>query len=65
MCAKKCFLTGKGVMFGKNVSHSNIHTNRKFKANLKVKKIYIPSAKTFVKVVISAAGLKTIDKCGI
>jgi len=30
----KCAVCGKGVAFGKQVSHSNIKTNRTWKANL-------------------------------
>lgn len=36
-----CMLSGKGTMKGNNVSHSNRHTKRVFKANLQNKKIVI------------------------
>ncbi|MDP2917438.1 MAG: 50S ribosomal protein L28 [Dehalococcoidia bacterium] len=30
----KCDLCGKTVQFGKNVSHSKVHTNRRFMPNI-------------------------------
>lgn len=35
----KCYVTGKKVLFGNNVSHSHKRTNRQFKPNLKKVKI--------------------------
>ena len=32
--ARRCDLTGKGAQFGRNVSHSNRKTNRRFQPNL-------------------------------
>jgi len=65
MCAKKCFLTDKKVIFGKNVSHSNKSINRRFNVNLQKKKIYIPELNGYVKVLVSAAGLRNINKKGL
>lgn len=33
--AKRCDICGKGVLFGKNVSHSNKTTRRRFSPNVK------------------------------
>lgn len=65
MCAKKCFMTDKKVIFGKNVSHSNKHTNKKFNVNLQKKKVYIPGINGYIKVSVSAAGLRNINKKGL
>ena len=64
MCAKKCFITGKKVLFGKNVSHSNKSVNRRFLVNFQKKKIYIPELNGYIKVSVSTAGLRNIDKNG-
>ena len=31
---RRCELTGKKVLFGRNVAHSNVKTNRRFEPNL-------------------------------
>ena len=36
--SKVCQITGKKVMHGNNVSHSNKRTKRTFEPNLKIKK---------------------------
>ena len=40
--SKVCQITGKKVMHGNNVSHSNKKTKRTFEPNLKIKKFYVP-----------------------
>ena len=40
--SKVCQITGKKVMHGNNVSHSNKKTRRTFEPNLKIKKFYVP-----------------------
>lgn len=37
--SKECYVCAKGTVAGSNVSHSNIHTKRVFKPNLKKVKI--------------------------
>jgi large subunit ribosomal protein L28 len=37
--ARVCFVCGKKTVAGNNVSHSNIHTKRVFKPNLKRVKV--------------------------
>lgn len=60
-----CEITGKKVMVGNNVSHSNIKTKRKFIPNLQTKKFFIPEENRWIILKVSAAGLRTIDKIGI
>lgn len=63
--SKVCQLTGKGVMSGNNVSHSNIKTRRKFYPNLQTKKFYLPEEDCWIQLRVSTSVMKTIDKKGI
>lgn len=63
--SRVCQITGKSVMVGNNVSHSNRKTKRKFYPNLLTKKFYIPEQDGFITLKISAAALRTINKKGI
>ena len=60
-----CQITGKKVMVGNNVSHSNKKTKRKFYPNLFKKKYYLPSEKRWLKINVSASGMRTINKKGL
>ena len=59
-----CQITGKKVMFGNNVSHSNKKTKRKFYPNLFQKKYYLASEKRWLRINISASGMRTVNKLG-
>ena len=63
--SKICQITGKKVITGNNVSHSNRKTKRTFKPNLQIKRFYVPEWDEWVVLKVSAAGLRTIDKKGI
>lgn len=63
--SKICQLTGKKVMSGNNVSHSNRKTKRKFYPNLITKKFYIPEEDRYITLKISTSSLRTINKIGI
>jgi large subunit ribosomal protein L28 len=63
--ARVCQITGKKPMSGNNVSHANNKTKRRFLPNLQTHRFYVPSLKKFVKLRISAKGMRTIDKKGI
>ena len=60
-----CQITGKKAMVGNNVSHSNHKTKRKFNVNLFSKKFYWVEQDMWVKLNISANGLRTINKMGL
>lgn len=60
-----CQITGKRVMVGNHVSHSNIKTKRKFYPNLIKKKFYLPGEDKYITLKISASALRTINKKGI
>ena len=63
--SKICQITGKTVITGNNVSHSNIKTKRKFEPNLQTKRFYVPETDAWVTLKVSAAGLRIINKKGI
>ena len=60
-----CQITGKKVMVGNNVSHSNKKTKRKFYPNLFKKKYYLLSEKRWLQIIVSASGMRTINKNGL
>ena len=63
--SKICDITGKRVMVGNNVSHSNRKTKRKFNPNLQTKKFFIPESGEWITLKVSTSALRTIDKNGI
>ena len=63
--SKICQITGKKVMVGNNVSHSQRKTKRKFYPNLITKKFFIPEENGFITLKISTSALRTINKKGI
>lgn len=60
-----CMITGKKMIVGNKVSHSNIKTKRRFYPNLQEKKFFIPEENRWIRIKVSAAGMRTIDKKGI
>ncbi|MFH0865222.1 MAG: 50S ribosomal protein L28 [Bacteroidota bacterium] len=63
--ARVCEITGKKVIVGNKVSHSNNRTKRKFYPNLQEKKFFIPEENKWIVLKVSAAGIRTINKKGI
>jgi len=63
--SRVCQLTGKKVMVGNNVSHSNRKTKRKFYPNLQTKKFFIPEEGKWITLKLSASAIRTINKKGI
>ncbi|MDE1953490.1 MAG: 50S ribosomal protein L28 [Betaproteobacteria bacterium] len=63
--ARVCQVTGKKPMVGNNVSHANNKTKRRFLPNLQYRRIWVESENRFVRLRISNAGLRLIDKVGI
>ncbi|SMF93746.1 large subunit ribosomal protein L28 [Methylomagnum ishizawai] len=60
-----CQVTGKGRIVGQNVSHANNKTKRVFNPNLHDRRFWVESENRWVKLRVSAQGLRTIDKKGI
>ncbi len=63
--ARVCQVTGKAPMVGNNVSHANNKTKRRFLPNLQYRRIWVESENRFVRLRISNAALRLIDKVGI
>lgn len=63
--SKVCQLTGKRPISGNNVSHSKAKTRRRFLPNLQTKKFFIAEENKWIKLKVSAAAIRTIDKKGI
>ena len=63
--SKVCQVTGKGPMVGNNVSHANNKTKRRFLPNLHHHRLWVESEKRFIRLRLSSAGLRRIDKLGI
>ncbi|MBX9848070.1 MAG: 50S ribosomal protein L28 [Rhodocyclaceae bacterium] len=63
--SRVCQVTGKGPMVGNNVSHANNKTKRRFLPNLQNRRFFIESENRWVRLRVSNAGLRTIDKNGI
>ncbi len=60
-----CQITGKHVITGNKVSHSNRKTRRTFVPNLQDRKYFIPEENRTVSLRVSTAGMRTITKLGI
>ena len=60
-----CQVTGKSVMSGNNVSHANNRTRRTFVPNIHDRRFWVASENRWIKLRVSANGLRTIDKNGI
>ena len=63
--ARKCEVTGKAPMVGNNVSHANNKTKRRFLPNLQYRRFWVESENRWVRLRISNAALRLIDKKGI
>ncbi|MGB3623623.1 50S ribosomal protein L28 [Ketobacter sp. MCCC 1A13808] len=63
--AKVCQVTGKRPITGNNVSHANNKTKRRFEPNLHHHRFWVESEKRFVRLRVSAKGMRIIDKKGI
>ena len=61
---KKCELTGKIPLKGHNVSHANNKTKRRFLPNLKKVKFTSELLKRSMKLTVSNAGVRSVDKKG-
>ncbi len=60
-----CQVTGKRPMSGNNVSHANNKNRRRFHPNLHYHRFWVDSEKRYVRLRVSAAGMRVIDKLGI
>ncbi|MEY4907085.1 MAG: hypothetical protein RL260_803 [Pseudomonadota bacterium] len=63
--ARVCQVTGKGPMVGNNVSHANNKTKRRWLPNLQYRRFWVETENRWIRLRISNAALRLIDKKGI
>ena len=63
--SKVCQVTGKRPVVGNNVSHAKNTTRRRFLPNLHNHRFWVESENRFVKLRVSASGMRIVDKKGI
>ncbi|MFZ9679770.1 MAG: 50S ribosomal protein L28 [Quisquiliibacterium sp.] len=63
--ARVCQVTGKGPMVGNNVSHANNKTKRRFLPNLQSRRFWLESENRWIRLRLTNAALRLIDKKGI
>ena len=63
--SRVCQVTGKGPTVGNHVSHANNKTKRRYLPNLQYRRLWVESENRYVKLRLTTAGLRLIDKKGI
>ncbi len=63
--SRVCQVTGKRPLSGNNVSHAHNKTRRRFLPNIHSHRFWLESERRYVKLKISAKGMRIIDKHGI
>ena len=63
--SRVCQVTGKGPITGNNISHANNKTRRRFLPNLQHHRFWVEAENRFVRLRVSAKGMRVIDKRGI
>jgi large subunit ribosomal protein L28 len=62
--ARRCMITGKGVLVGNNVSHANNKTKRRFLPNLQRTSLLSEALGGAVRLRVSASGIRTVEHNG-
>ena len=62
--ARRCSITGKGVMAGNNVSHAHNKTRRRFLPNIQVASLLSDALGRPVRLKLSTHAIRTIEKKG-
>lgn len=62
--ARRCVITGKGVLSGNNVSHANNRTRRRFLPNIQETSVLSDALGEQVRIKVTTRGLKTIEHNG-
>ncbi len=62
--ARRCDLTGKGVLTGNNVSHAHNKTRRRFIPNLQKVSLLSEALKKSISMKLSASALRSVEKRG-
>lgn len=63
--SRVCQVTGRRPAAGRNVSHANNKSARRFEPNLQSKRFWVPEEGRWVRLKVSARGIKIIGKRGI
>ncbi|MBD1576834.1 MULTISPECIES: 50S ribosomal protein L28 [Vibrio] len=63
--SRVCQVTGKRPVTGNNRSHARNATKRRFLPNLQTHRFWVEGEKRFVKLRLTAKGMRIIDKKGI
>ncbi|QJR09794.1 50S ribosomal protein L28 [Usitatibacter rugosus] len=63
--SRVCQVTGKAPIVGNHVSHANNKTKRRYLPNLQYRKFWVESENRWVRMRLSNAGLRLIDKKGL
>jgi large subunit ribosomal protein L28 len=63
--SRVCQVTGKAPIVGNHVSHANNKTKRRYLPNLQYRRFWVESESRWVKMRLTNAGLRLIDKKGI
>jgi large subunit ribosomal protein L28 len=62
--ARRCAVTGKGVLTGNNVSHANNKTRRRYLPNLQETSFFSDILGASVRLRLSANGIRTVEHNG-
>ncbi len=62
--ARRCGITGKGVLTGNNVSHANNKTRRRFLPNLQETSLMSEVLGTSVRLRLSTSAIRTVEHNG-
>ncbi|HZZ47035.1 MAG TPA: 50S ribosomal protein L28 [Pseudonocardia sp.] len=63
--SRRCQLTGRAPGFGNSVSHSHRRTARRWDPNIQTRRYWLPSEGRYVRLRLSAKGIKTVDRIGV
>ncbi len=63
--SRLCPVTGRRPRTGNKVSHANNKTKRRFLPNMQTHKFWLASEKRWIRLRLSARGIRMIDKLGI
>ena len=63
--SRVCQVTGKKAMVGNKVSHSPHRSKRRFEINLRSKRYWLEDENRWIRLSVSARGMKIIDKRGL
>lgn len=62
--ARRCAITGKGVLTGNNVSHANNKSRRRFLPNLQESSFWSETLGVAVGIRVSTQGIRTVEHNG-